>query len=51
MKLSVRTKVSVWVKLSVCLQENIEVLHDERLVHRAMMSYFTDYSPQLGRYS
>ena len=32
------------------LQENIEVLHTERVVHRAIMSYFTYYSPQLGRY-
>lgn len=33
-----------------CMQENIGVLHNERVVHRAIMSYFTNYSPQLGRY-
>ena len=31
------------------MQENIEVVQDQRVVHRAVMSYFTGYSPKLGR--
>ncbi len=31
------------------LQENVEVLQDQRVVHRAIMSYFTEYSSELGR--
>ncbi|DBA98893.1 TPA: hypothetical protein ACH3X1_014642 [Trebouxia sp. C0004] len=31
-------------------QENVEVLQDQRVVHRAVMSYFTEYSSGLGRY-
>lgn len=31
-------------------QDNIEVLQDERVVHRALMSHFTKYSSDLGRY-
>ena len=34
----------------LCLQENIEVLQDERVVHRALMSHFTKYSSDLGRW-
>lgn len=37
------------VLMSPGLQENVEVLQQDRVVHRAIMSYFTDYSPQLGR--
>ena len=31
------------------MQENVEVVQDQRVVHRAIMSYFTEYSSELGR--
>ena len=37
------------IVIRLYLQENVEVLARGRVVHRALMSYFTHYSPQLGR--
>ena len=36
---------------NVHVQENIEVLQDARVVHRAITNYFPEYSSDLGRYA